>query len=61
MHAGNFPVATMWRMGVETGSEGRMVGAWFRRAVVAVARRRWVPEILRKGNQQRLMIGWMGG
>ena len=51
----------MWRMGVETGSEGRMVGAWFRRAVVAVARRRWVPEILRKGNQQRLMIGWMGG
>lgn len=34
---------------VETGREGCMTGVWPRRRAVAVKRRRWVPEILRKG------------
>lgn len=46
---------------METGSEGFMMGAQPRRAMVQKERRRWVPEVLREGNQQHLMVVWMWG
>ena len=47
--------------GVKIGSEGCMMGARLRKAAVAVERKRWVPEILWKGNLQCLMICWLLG
>lgn len=36
----------------EVDSEDCMMGAWPRRATVETVRRRWIPEILGKQNQQ---------